>query len=170
MAPASSCTVRDRLQTASHQARAGGRSTGSSRAVGSSSRPAAFLSPVGGRAVRSIEGEPSPSRGMAPPTLLYISTPVIRTDRRSKCPFPVRAISNLSSHLISLSATRMHVRHAAIPGMRIIRYPTTIPPFASSIAIPTVHPTVRSPSPKVYSRIQLPVTASPSGLPTLSPF
>ena len=162
----STCSGGVRLQTASQQASAPAvdpRGPAFLRLFHSSS--SAFLSPVGGRAVRSIEGEPSPSRGMAPPILLYISTPVIRTDRRSKCPFPVRAISNLSSHLISLSATRMHVRHAAIPGMRIIRYPTTIPPFASSIAIPTVHPTVRSPSPKVYSRMPAAVQAF-----QLSPF
>jgi hypothetical protein len=38
----------------------------------------------------------------------------LRAHRRSKCP-PVSAIANLSSHLVSLSATRMRVRHADIP-------------------------------------------------------
>jgi hypothetical protein len=80
-----------------------------------------FLSPVG-KSLSVARSRASHLRVEAwHHLLLYISTPVIPSaHRRPKYPSPGRR--SRTSHLISLSATHMHVRHAAIPGIRIIPY------------------------------------------------
>jgi hypothetical protein len=86
---------------------------------------------------------------MAPPVLLFLSSLYIIDASYNVCAPWVqmsgsRRERSRTSHLISLSATHMHVRHADIPGIRIMP-DTTITSFRLSIIsiIPTVHPSFR---------------------------